>query len=73
MRRTFKDVLAGIRRSEKDVDKVLDAARLQRIESGRMSDERFEKIIDLIGSALFGVGVLIFFALYILALSGFFC
>lgn len=29
---TFKDVVKGIRKSEKYVDKVLDAARLQRTE-----------------------------------------
>ena len=70
MEKTFKQVVKGIRRAEKNVDKVLDAARLQRIESGRMSDERFNKIMDLVGSVLLGIGMLIFFGMYILLLSG---
>lgn len=65
MRRTFKDVLTGIRRSQKDVDKVLDAARLQRIESGRMSDDRFDKILEAVKDILFGCAILLCVAMYI--------
>lgn len=69
MQKTFKEVLKGIRDSERNVDKVLDAARLKRNESGRMSDDRFNKIIELIGGVLFGIGVLVFFGMYIFLLS----
>lgn len=64
MEKTFKQVVKGIRNAEKNVDKVLDAARLQRIESGRMSDERFNRILALVGDVLLGGGVLAFFCMY---------
>jgi hypothetical protein len=60
----FKDVVESIKRSEKDVDKVLKAARLQRIESGKMSDGRFDRIMSLVEGALFGLGALGFMALF---------
>lgn len=62
--RMFKDVVESIKRSEKDVDKVLKAARLQRIESGKMSDGRFDRIMSLVEGALFGLGALGFMALF---------
>lgn len=65
MKRTFKDVLTAIRRSENDVDKVLKAARLQRIESGRMSDDRFGKILESVKDILFGCAILLGVAMYI--------
>ena len=52
--RNFKQVVNTIKDSEKDVDKVLKAARLQRNETGRMSDERFNKVLELIKEILFG-------------------
>lgn len=64
MEKTFKQVVKGIRKAEKNVDKVLDAARLQRIESGRMSDERFNRILALVGDVLLGGGVLAFAFMY---------
>lgn len=64
MERTFKDVVKTIRRSEKDVDKVLDAARLQRHETGRMSDKRFDTIMELVGWVLGGIFALAFVFMY---------
>ena len=68
MKRTFRDVLTGIKNAEKDVDKVLAAARLQRIESGKMTDKRFEQILEFSGYVLFGIGVLLFFGMYFLCI-----
>lgn len=42
---SFKSVVKGIKHSEKNVDKVLRAARLERHESGAMSDARLEMIL----------------------------
>ena len=64
MEKTFKQVVKGIRKAEKNVDKVLNAARLQRIESGRMSDERFNRILSLVGDVLLGCAVLAFAFMY---------
>ena len=69
---TFNEVVKGIKKSEKYVDKVLDAARLRRIESGRMSDKRFEEIISLIKDILFGLAFLAFAFMTFAFMSGMF-
>lgn len=38
--RRFTDVVRGVRNAERDVDKMLDAARLERHESCRMTGEQ---------------------------------
>lgn len=62
--RTFKDVVTTIEKSENDVDKVLKAARLDRVENGKMSNERFNRIMSLIEGVLFGAGALGFVMLF---------
>lgn len=57
--RTFKQVVKGIKRSEKDVDKVLNAARMQRHE--RMSDRRFEMLCETIFYCVLVLSVVSFF------------
>lgn len=60
----FKQVVKDIKNAEKNVDKVLRAGHLQRHESGRMSDARFDRIVGLIEGTLFGAGMLAFFAMF---------
>lgn len=59
MQRTFNEVVRSISRAEKDVDKVLHAARLQRHE--RMSDQQLDMIMSYV------IGIIL-----ILACSGMF-
>lgn len=59
MQKTFKQVVKSINRAEKDVDKVLHAARLERHE--RMSDQRLDMIMS------YAIGIIL-----ILACSGMF-
>ena len=56
--RTFEEVVKSIEMSEKDVDKILKAARLARVEKPRMSDARFEIICMMI---VFVILVVMFF------------
>ena len=56
--RTFEEVVKSIEMSEKDVDKILKAARLARVEKPRMSDTRFEIICMMI---VFIILVVMFF------------
>ena len=67
---TFNEVVKGIRKSEKNVDKVLKAARLERVESGRMSDYRFDCIVDLIELFMFGAAMTAIATIFILAIAG---
>lgn len=67
--REFRTVVKGIKRSEKDVDKVLNAARLRRTESGRMSGDNLEKILDFTRDILFGAAVIIVVLAYFYVLS----
>lgn len=52
--RTFKQVVKGIKRSEKDVDKVLKAAKLQRTEKSCDYEGLFDMIM-LVGFYGFGI------------------
>jgi t-SNARE complex subunit (syntaxin) len=54
--RTFEEVVKSIEMSEKDVDKILKAAKLQRYP--RMSDTRFEIICAMV---VFIILVVMFF------------
>lgn len=58
--REFKTVVKTIKGAEKDVDKVLKAARLNRVESGRMSSEDLETILNFALSALGMISILVF-------------
>ncbi len=58
--RKFTDVVDTIDKAEKDVDKVLDAARLERHEGPNMrlnAEQKYTIIMTLIGA----VSVLVFF------------
>lgn len=61
--RKFEDVLHSIEDAEKDVDKVLDAARLSRTESDRRlsADQKME----LLEYLMILVGVLGFFSIIV--------
>ena len=48
MERNFKDVVENIRSAEKDVDKVLDAARLERHESPNRHMNGEQKLVLLL-------------------------
>lgn len=50
--RAFEDVVRSIAQSEDDVDKILKAARLERIETAQRKNDRFEKITDLVETFL---------------------
>lgn len=50
--RSFEDVVRSITQSEEDVDRILKAARLERIESERDRNKRFEAIINLVETFL---------------------
>lgn len=52
--RTFKQVVKGIKRSEKDVDKVLRAAKLERREKSHDYEGIFD-IIMMVGFYGFGI------------------
>lgn len=64
---SFEEVVKSIKECEKRVDEVLDAARLERNKRPPMSDERFDRIMDLVGTTIFELiiltGVLTFFYL----------
>lgn len=66
---TFNEVVKGIRKSEKRVDKVLKAARLKRIENGKMSDDRFDRIMELLESLLFGAVMIAVVAIFFTAMA----
>lgn len=53
--RKFKDVVDGIENAEKDVDKMLHAARLNRYESGRYmsAEQKFWLLVILMGCLTF--------------------
>ena len=58
---SFKSVVKGIKKSEKRVDEVLSAARLERVEKPRMTDERLELIFEnliLLSTVIGGFGIL---------------
>lgn len=50
--RKFEEVVRSIELSEKDVDRILKAARLTRNEKPSMSDDRFEAILVFLGVVL---------------------
>lgn len=54
-RRAFLDFCDTVRNTEKDKDKFLEAAKLQRIERQPMSDDKFETLCVLIGFCVFFV------------------
>ena len=61
--RTFGQVINGIENAEKDVDRVLKAARLKRHE---MSDKRFEAVMDtltMVGMYVFAIVAMLIMAL----------
>lgn len=69
MKRDFRQVVNTIKRSEKDVDRVLDAARLQRHEGDgrRLSEETIRWILQGIFwlfLAAIGVSPLIFMIIF---------
>lgn len=51
------------------IEESAGAFKAKRTERERMSDERFDKILELAGNVLFGIGVLAFFGMYILLLT----
>ena len=56
MERNFKDVVENIRGAEKDVDKVLDAARLERHEGPNRhmtGEQKFVLLLSLIAAGTF--------------------
>lgn len=61
---TFKEVVKGIRKSEKNVDKVLKAARIERHEKSSMSTERLELILGF-AAGIF-IAILLFAFLIVL-------
>lgn len=65
----FKEVVKGIEESEKRVDEVLKAGRLERHEKEPMSMERLTLILNY---AMGGVGMILGFAvlIYIIYLMG---
>lgn len=65
MQRDFNTVVKTIKRSEKDVDTVLKAARLRRIENGKMATEMVEAIMPYI---LTLVIIVAFFGLFALSI-----
>ena len=60
MQKTIKDVVKAI-----GINEDLKAASVKHREKAPMPEERFEKIMELVGMVLFGLGVLAFFAMYI--------
>lgn len=65
----YKEVIKMIEESEKRVDEILKAARLERNEKPPMSDKRFEMVIGLIGNVLLGSGILIAILSYFYLIS----
>lgn len=65
---TFNEVVKGIRNAERNVDRVLKAARLNRVENGKMTDDRFDRIMQLLESALFGLGMVAVVAIFFTAM-----
>ena len=56
MERNYKDVVENIRSAEKDVDKVLDAARLERHESPNRhmtGEQKLVLLLSLIAAGTF--------------------
>lgn len=45
--RSFEEVVRSITQSEEDVDRILKAAKLERIESAKEKNRRFEILVDL--------------------------
>lgn len=64
--RSFLDVVESIARSEQDVDKILEAARLQRVEDAKRRLTNEQKF-DLILVAIIAPLVFAFFAMIFLA------
>lgn len=64
--RSFLDVVEAIARSEQDVDKVLEAARLQRVEDAKRrmtGEQKFDLIlVSIIAPLVFAFFALIFLA-----------
>lgn len=58
---SFDEVVQQIDESEKNVDKVLKAARLERHEKKPMSTERLRMILD---SCLMSLGMILIFAFF---------
>ena len=52
-RKGFEEFCDIVRNTEKDKDKFLDAAKLQRVEKQPMSDSKFEALCLLIGFCVF--------------------
>lgn len=64
--RSFLDVVESIARSEQDVDKILEAARLSRVEDAKRRLTGEQKF-DLILAAIISTLAFTFFALLFLA------
>lgn len=62
--RSFEDVVRSIEMSEKDVDKILKAAKLSR--NPKQNNERLEIII---GGILFGLVIVGMFTMFIVAMG----
>lgn len=65
----FKEVVKQIDNSEKKVDKVLKAARLERHEREPMSDKRVEMILSYIAGYLGMILVFAFFFMFFYMMS----
>lgn len=66
----FKEVVKGIEESEKRVDEVLKAARLERHERQPMPDWKFKEILGLVKDILLGVAVLGFILMWFWFMTG---
>lgn len=68
----YKEVVKLIEESEKRVDEVLKAARLQRTEKPQMSKDKLELILDCVKTIIGMIigGLLIFAFFYLMANGG---
>lgn len=67
--KTFKEVVKGIRKSEKHVDKVLKAARLERHEKSSVSTERLEVILGFAAGIFIAILLFAFMIVLLILMS----
>lgn len=66
---TFKEVVKGIRKSEKNVDKVLKAARLERHEKSSVSAEKLELILGFAAGIFIAILLFVFLIVLLILMS----